>query len=338
VLKDFFDGERLKEIPASRKKRSVILKWLANRFEYGVLYKEAQVNEIIQRHHEDASSLRRELISAKEQFMQRESGFYWRVPAGGENWHSVVLRSADHFHLPARVGTPSGPGPFPTILELHEGPGFMQTDWISPLAQTWVEAGFAYMVVNFLPVEINGHTIDFLERVMGQPVSWALNDLLTAKSWLVEHGIADPARVLLVGWSYNAFAVLAAAGKFPKAWTKPVWGGVIAGDPITDWLQEYEAALDKAVLQELFRGSPEKWRSDYISNSPIEYADKVLAPILLLQSENAPRAQQDALDHYKEKLPGSSELYRYPERNQSGIERMVEQQEVMLNFARQIFL
>ncbi len=80
VLKDFFEGSRLKEIPASRKKRSVILKWLANQFEYGVLYKESEVNAIFQRHHEDSASLRRELISDKEGLMQRENGFYSRIP------------------------------------------------------------------------------------------------------------------------------------------------------------------------------------------------------------------------------------------------------------------
>jgi predicted transcriptional regulator len=81
VLRDFFDGIRLKEMPASRKKRAVILKWFAELFEYDVLYKEAQVNEIIQRHYEDSASVRRELISAKEGFMQRENGLYWRIPA-----------------------------------------------------------------------------------------------------------------------------------------------------------------------------------------------------------------------------------------------------------------
>jgi hypothetical protein len=35
------------------------------------------VNETIQRHHEDASSIRRELIG--EGLMQRENGLYWRV-------------------------------------------------------------------------------------------------------------------------------------------------------------------------------------------------------------------------------------------------------------------
>ena len=63
VLRDFFDGIHLKEIPASPKKRSVILKWLVNQFEYGVYYKEKQVNEIIQRHHEDSAFFRRELAA-----------------------------------------------------------------------------------------------------------------------------------------------------------------------------------------------------------------------------------------------------------------------------------
>jgi predicted transcriptional regulator len=85
VLNDFFEGLRLKEIPASRKKRSVILRWLASQFEYGALYKESEVNEILQRHHEDSASLRRELISSKEGLMQREGGVYWRVPKNENN-------------------------------------------------------------------------------------------------------------------------------------------------------------------------------------------------------------------------------------------------------------
>jgi len=80
VLRDFLEGTQLKEIPASRKKRSVILKWFANQFEDGVLYKESEVNEIIQCHHTDAAFWRRELVGAN--LMQRENGFYWRMPLG----------------------------------------------------------------------------------------------------------------------------------------------------------------------------------------------------------------------------------------------------------------
>ncbi|MGI8552798.1 MAG: metalloregulator ArsR/SmtB family transcription factor [Dehalococcoidia bacterium] len=78
ILRDFFDGERLKEIPASRKKREVILRWLVRQFEPGVRYQEPALNEIIKRHHPDAATLRREMIGHR--LMQRDQGIYWRTP------------------------------------------------------------------------------------------------------------------------------------------------------------------------------------------------------------------------------------------------------------------
>ena len=59
------------------KKRAVVLKWFANRFEYGVRYQESEVNEIIKRHHPDWAYWRRELVGAG--LLAREKGIYWRV-------------------------------------------------------------------------------------------------------------------------------------------------------------------------------------------------------------------------------------------------------------------
>ena len=59
-----YQGERLKEIPASRKKREVILRWLAERFEVRRRYSEAEVNELLQRYHPDSATLRRERLRA----------------------------------------------------------------------------------------------------------------------------------------------------------------------------------------------------------------------------------------------------------------------------------
>ncbi len=79
VLKNYLDGDRIKELPASRKKRLVILIWLVEKFESEVTYTERQVNEIIARHHPDYATLRRELIGYK--LMEREKGLYERLPA-----------------------------------------------------------------------------------------------------------------------------------------------------------------------------------------------------------------------------------------------------------------
>ncbi len=77
VLGNFFDGERLKEIPANPKKRQVILTWLVERFDRDTRYPEREVNEIIKKHHPDSAALRRELIDRG--YMQRSDGVYWRV-------------------------------------------------------------------------------------------------------------------------------------------------------------------------------------------------------------------------------------------------------------------
>ena len=77
VLTTFIDGDRLTAIPVSHKKRLVILKWLAAKFEPGVRYPEAEVNEIIKRHHPDSAALRREMIDRR--IMARDGGVYWLV-------------------------------------------------------------------------------------------------------------------------------------------------------------------------------------------------------------------------------------------------------------------
>lgn len=82
VLRTFFEGERLKEIPINRKKRLAILRWLATRFEPGVRYPEAQVNEVIKRHHPDYATLRRELVD--NGFMERDHGVFWLATQGAD--------------------------------------------------------------------------------------------------------------------------------------------------------------------------------------------------------------------------------------------------------------
>lgn len=77
VLHDFFADGRLKTIPAQERKKLVILKWLANRFEWGRVYSEKEVNAILAAYHPDTASLRRYLIGYR--FMERESGRYWRL-------------------------------------------------------------------------------------------------------------------------------------------------------------------------------------------------------------------------------------------------------------------
>ena len=75
TLRNFVSGDgTLTQIPASRKKRRVVLACLAEQFESERSYTEAEVNRILKRHHEDCATLRRELVGCR--MMTREAGRY----------------------------------------------------------------------------------------------------------------------------------------------------------------------------------------------------------------------------------------------------------------------
>ena len=78
VLANFVGaGGRLLGIPAQRKKRLAVLRWLVEDFQPGRRYPEAEVNRIIGRRHPDFATLRRYLVD--EELMQRRRGIYWRT-------------------------------------------------------------------------------------------------------------------------------------------------------------------------------------------------------------------------------------------------------------------
>ncbi len=99
VLRDYLVDGKLKTIPTQRKKRDVILRYLARQFEPGRLYSEKEVNAILVDYHDDVATLRRELVQADPQLaglgdaaapsqrdgqvagrlLARENGRYWRV-------------------------------------------------------------------------------------------------------------------------------------------------------------------------------------------------------------------------------------------------------------------
>jgi hypothetical protein len=76
VLRNYFRGGRLREIPARQSKRRIVLTRLALEFDAGVRYPEREVNHTLRLFHDDYAALRRYLVD--EGFLSRERGMYWR--------------------------------------------------------------------------------------------------------------------------------------------------------------------------------------------------------------------------------------------------------------------
>ncbi len=96
VIADYVQNGRLKAIPSYRKKREILLRWLAGHFDHGRTYTEKEINELLGRYHEDTATLRRELVGYK--FLQRERGVYWRTAPSSAEASEGPLRTEASTH------------------------------------------------------------------------------------------------------------------------------------------------------------------------------------------------------------------------------------------------
>jgi biotin operon repressor len=83
TVANYLDADgRLKAFPASRKKRRAILVWLTRQIAEGRIYREAEINALIEKRHHDFETFRRELVGYR--MLARKDGSYWRLPE--EEW------------------------------------------------------------------------------------------------------------------------------------------------------------------------------------------------------------------------------------------------------------
>ena len=85
VLRDFTRDGRLTTIPASHKKKLIVLRWLATRIPSEVRLPEREISTLLAQYHPDFATLRRELVD--NGFLVRDRGVYWRPVADDAPGH-----------------------------------------------------------------------------------------------------------------------------------------------------------------------------------------------------------------------------------------------------------
>lgn len=227
-------------------------------------------------------------------------------------------------------------GPFPTVVHAHGGPDGVITDIYSPDAQAWADAGFAFVTVNYRGSTTFGR--EFEERILGQPGRWEVEDLVAARAWLIGEGIAVAEEVLVAGGSYGGYLSLLAAGLRPD-----LWAGAMAIAPIADWLIQAEDANEtmRPWTLTLFGGDVAERRHQYLVSSPITYAARVSAPVLLIHGRHdttVPPRQTELYAATLRALGKSVELVWFEGGHLTFADPslLVEHQALMLEFASRI--
>ncbi len=219
----------------------------------------------------------------------------------GHPWREVSFPSADGVNVQAWLGLPSGTeishGPFPTILHVHGGPSGAVTNAFDPSSQAWLDHGFAYLTVNYRGS--TGFGREFQEKINGDVGRWELEDMLAARHWIIEQGIAHPRQVLLEGGSYGGFLTVWALTQKPD-----LWAGGVAPVAIVDWLMNYEdsSAAMQGWARMIFDGSPRKRPHLYRERSPLTHAASIQAPLFVFQGRHDSRATPRQMEYFSRRM------------------------------------
>ena len=187
----------------------------------------------------------------------------------------VTYAAADGTMIPGYLTLPPGKEDakgLPAIVLPHGGPSardYWGFDW---LAQFLAARGFAVLQPNFRGSAGYG---DAWLRDKGFK-SWriAIGDVLDGGHWLVSQGIADPARLAIVGWSYGGYAALQSAVTEPD-----LFKAVIAIAPVTDLdtlKEEHRHWSDFRLISDEIGDGPH-----VREGSPARNAEKIKSPVLL---------------------------------------------------------
>ncbi len=187
----------------------------------------------------------------------------------------VTVKAADGTPLYGRLIKPAGyqaGKKYPTIVMVYGGPGVQVihnswpgVSWDELLAQK----GFVVWQMDNRGSMGRGHR--FESAIYHNLGATELADQKAGIAYLIEQGIADPARIGMYGWSYGGFMTLYTVTNAPGTIR-----AAIAGAPVTDF-RNYDT-----IYTERYMGLPEENEAGYKASSPQGKAGNLGATKLLM--------------------------------------------------------
>ncbi|QRV96005.1 Prolyl oligopeptidase family [Ceratobasidium sp. AG-Ba] len=166
----------------------------------------------------------------------------------------------------------------PCVVNVHGGPTSKVPPGLKWLTQYWTSRGWAWVDVNY--GGSSGYGRAYRERLAGK---WGIADVEDCVSSVYElgkAGLVDPKRVTIRGGSAGGFTVLCALVAASKVYAT---GTSSYGVSDLAALEQETHKFESQYLHKLMGGSMAEIPDVYKDRSPAFHAEKITAPLLILQ-------------------------------------------------------
>ncbi|MFQ3580896.1 S9 family peptidase [Chloracidobacterium validum] len=210
---------------------------------------------------------------------------------------AIRYPSSDGLGIPAYLTLPKGitAKNLPLMVVPHGGPWARDVWGYNRQAQFLANRGYAVLQPNFRAS--TGYGKRFLNAGNGQWGDLMQDDLTWGVNYLVAEGIADPRRVGIMGGSYGGYATLAGVAFTPKLYAAGV--AIVAPSNLITLLNTippyWEAARRLFHTRMGDPGKPED-RARMERQSPLNAADRIETPLMIVQGANDPRVKKSEAD------------------------------------------
>ncbi|QNN57321.1 S9 family peptidase [Diaphorobacter ruginosibacter] len=208
----------------------------------------------------------------------------------------IQYPSRDGLTIHGYLTLPPGRSPgekLPVVINPHGGPWARDSWGFNPEVQFLANRGYAVLQMNFRGS--TGYGRKFWEASFGQ---WGLSmqdDITDGVQWLIDQGIADPARIAIYGASYGGYATLAGVTLTPDLYAAAVdYVGVSNLFTFLGTIPPYwKPMLDK---MQAMVGDPVKDKARLEATSPALLADRIQTPLFVAQGAQDPRVNKAESD------------------------------------------
>jgi dipeptidyl aminopeptidase/acylaminoacyl peptidase len=171
----------------------------------------------------------------------------------------------------------------PAIVYVHGGPTAQTMNTFNRFVQYMANQGYVVIAPNYRGS--TGYGKDFQQANLFDMGGGDLQDVLAAADFIKQTGYVDPKKLILMGGSYGGYLTMMGVTKAPE-----VWAAGVPIVPFVNWfteIQNEDPVLQQSDLATM--GDLVKNKALYEDRSPINFVDRIKAPLYLLAGGNDPR-------------------------------------------------